>query len=64
MLLYGVTITQESRVCINKEFNDNFENWRLMATVSDYLGVSSETVLQWIEKKGMPAHKVGRHWKV
>jgi excisionase family DNA binding protein len=34
-----------------------------MATVVDYLGVSRETILQWVEKKGMPVHTVGRQWK-
>ncbi|MFZ5645979.1 MAG: excisionase family DNA-binding protein [Bacillota bacterium] len=34
-----------------------------MSTVVAYLSVSQEIVLQWIEKKGMPAHKVGRQWK-
>ncbi len=48
---------------MNKEYNYNLDNWRPMATVSDYLGISRETVLQWIEKKGMTAHNVGRQWK-
>ncbi|WP_449241254.1 helix-turn-helix domain-containing protein [Desulfoscipio gibsoniae] len=48
---------------MKKDNIDNLEKWRPMATVADYLGVSRETVLQWIEKKGMPAHKVGRQWK-
>lgn len=42
---------------------DNLEKWRPMSTLMEYLGVSRETILQWIEKKGMPAHKVGRQWK-
>ena len=43
--------------------NENLEKWRSMSTVTDYLGVSRETILLWIEKKNMPAHKVGRQWK-
>lgn len=27
------------------------------------MGIKRETVYVWIEKKGMPAHKVGRLWK-
>ena len=34
-----------------------------MDTIKDYLDVSRETVLQWINNRGMPAHKVGRQWK-
>lgn len=34
-----------------------------MDIIIDYLGVSRETVLQWINNRNMPAHKVGRLWK-
>lgn len=43
--------------------NQNFEKWSSMDTITDYLGVSRETVLQWIANRKMPAHKVGRLWK-
>lgn len=39
------------------------EKWSSMDTITDYLGVSRETVLQWISNRNMPAHKVGRLWK-
>lgn len=48
---------------MKQQDNDNLEKWRSMSTIVDYLGVSRETVTQWIEKKGMPAHKAGRQWK-
>ena len=31
--------------------------------VARHLGVSHDTVYRWIERKRMPAHKVGRLWK-
>jgi excisionase family DNA binding protein len=31
--------------------------------ICTYLGVSSDTVYKWIEKQGMPAHRMGRLWK-
>lgn len=34
-----------------------------MDIITDYLSVSRETVLQWINNRNMPAHKVGRLWK-
>lgn len=40
-----------------------FEKWSSMEIITDYLGVSRETVLQWINNRKMPAHKVGRLWK-
>jgi len=48
---------------VRTDNNENLEKWRSMSTVTDYLGVSRETILLWIEKKNMPAHKVGRQWK-
>ena len=41
----------------------DIEKWSSMDTITDYLGVSRETVLKWINKQDMPAHKVGRLWK-
>lgn len=43
--------------------NANIEKWSSLKDVTDYLGVSRESVFQWIENKGMPGHKVGRLWK-
>ena len=43
--------------------NLNIEKWSSMDTITDYLDVSRETVLQWINNRNMPAHKVGRQWK-
>lgn len=39
------------------------EPWVTMKEVQDYLGVRRETVTQWINKRGLPAYKVGRLWK-
>lgn len=46
---------------MNKD--QNLEKWSSMDTITDYLDVSRETVLQWINNRNMPAHKVGRLWK-
>jgi excisionase family DNA binding protein len=45
------------------EKSQNIEKWSSMDIITDYLGVSRETVLQWISNRYMPAHKVGRLWK-
>ena len=29
-----------------------------------YLGVNPDTIHKWITRKRMPAHKLGRRWKV
>ena len=41
----------------------NVEPWVTLKDVQSYLGVGRETILQWINKRNMPAYKVGRVWK-
>lgn len=41
----------------------NVEPWVTLKSVQSYLGVGRETILQWINKRNMPAYKVGRLWK-
>ena len=43
--------------------NSKVENWYSMKDITEHLGASRESVLQWIAKKDMPAHKIGRLWK-
>jgi excisionase family DNA binding protein len=47
---------------VDKE-QTGIEKWCSMDTIKDYLDVSRETILQWINNRGMPAHKAGRQWK-
>ena len=39
------------------------ERWYSTKEVCEHLGVSRDTLLTWINEKGMPASKVGRNWK-
>ena len=38
------------------------ERWLTVGDISKYLNISNETIYKWIEKREMPAHKVGRRW--
>ena len=39
------------------------ERWLSVHEIAAHLGVNAGTVYKWIERKGLPAHKVGRLWK-
>ncbi len=36
------------------------ERWVDVEAVADHLGVTKDTVYRWIDKKDLPAHRVGR----
>ncbi len=39
------------------------DRWLSVDEIATYLGIKRDTVYKWIERKRMPAHKVGRLWK-
>lgn len=39
------------------------DRWLSISEICEHLGVSSDTVYKWIDKQGMPAHRMGRLWK-
>lgn len=39
------------------------ERWFSVEEIAKHLGVSKETIYRWVEKKKIPAHKLGRQWK-
>lgn len=39
------------------------ERWLSVEEIADHLGVTKDSVYRWIEKRGLPAHKVGKLWK-
>jgi len=39
------------------------ERWLSVEEIAAHLGVNPDTIYKWIQRKKMPAHKVGRLWK-
>lgn len=39
------------------------ELWSSLEEVSEYLGISKDTIYRWIANKNMPATKIGHQWK-
>jgi len=39
------------------------DRWFSVDEIASYLGVKRSTLYKWINRKKMPAHKVGRLWK-
>lgn len=39
------------------------DRWLSVDEIGKYLGISSDTVYRWIDRSGMPAHRMGRLWK-
>lgn len=39
------------------------ERWLSVIEIATHLGVNPDTIYKWIERKKLPAHKVGRLWK-
>ncbi len=40
------------------------DRWLSVDEIGDYLGIKRDTVYKWISEKDMPAHKIGRLWKL
>lgn len=43
--------------------NEIIDRWYSMNETCEYLGITRDTCLAWIEKRGMPSVKIGRTWK-
>lgn len=39
------------------------EPWLSVEEIAQHLGISKETVYRWLEKKRIPAHRVGKQWR-
>lgn len=39
------------------------EPWMSVAGIAAHLGVQPHTVYKWVDRRQLPAHKLGRLWK-
>lgn len=39
------------------------EKWIGIEDAADYLGVTKDTIRNWIKKTNIPTHKIGKLWK-
>ncbi len=39
------------------------DRWLSVDEICAHLGISRDTVYKWIDRREMPAHRVGRLWK-
>ena len=45
------------------EGDENAERWVSVEQIAQHLNVKAFTIYKWLERKEMPAHKVGRLWR-
>ena len=39
------------------------EPWTSVDDIARHLGVARDSIYRWIERRGLPAHRIGRLWK-
>jgi excisionase family DNA binding protein len=57
MTLYG------SDLLLLKDEDGMAERWYSVDEIATHLGIVRETVYRWIDRKGLPAHRIGKFWK-
>ena len=47
-----------------EKMTENYnEKWIGIEEAAEHLGVTKDTIRNWIRKKNIPAHKIGKLWK-
>lgn len=39
------------------------ERWLSVEEIAEHLGVTKDSIYRWIERRSLPAHRVGKLWK-
>lgn len=48
---------------LNETNTYGIEPWFSVDEIAKHLGVSKETIYRWLEKRQIPAHRLGKLWK-
>jgi len=48
---------------MRKDVKRMAEPWVSVDVVASHLGVARDSVYRWIERRKLPAHRIGRLWK-
>lgn len=40
------------------------QRWLTVPEAATHLGIATDTVYDWIHRRGLPAHRVGRLWRI
>ena len=48
---------------MRKDLKMMAEPWVSVDAIASHLGVARDSVYRWIERRNLPAHRIGRIWK-
>lgn len=58
VIIYAQTLEISGEIKMSES-----ERWLSVEEIAAHLGVSRETIYRWLEKKRIPAHRIGKLWK-
>ena len=57
---YKVPLTHQLETVERQQMT---EPWTSVDDVARHLGVAKDSIYRWIDRRGLPAHRIGRLWK-
>lgn len=60
MFFFAIIFTEWERDIMSDQAQ---EKWSSIDEIAEHLGVSKDTIRNWIKKNEMPAYKIGKQWR-